>query len=474
MRHCCGVLGMVTARSPLRAQSVVRTLHALQHRGYESAGLAYASSALGAPAHLTVDKGIGLVRKVFPKDTYTWAQQVTHAIGHVRYSTVSKQPSMEAQLAESQPLQAQTASGITFAVAHNGNVPNMRAVCERFHLVLDFNSDTVAIVACLKALFDKHGSWYKAFANFLEHVAGSYCLVIATPNAVYAMRDRYGIRPLYLLEDSEGVMVASESVAFGARRQSQGCSMRPVQPGEVVQLTPGAKAHTLYQHPSLPPQAFCSFESIYFMHYQSELKGDTRVANVRYALGKALGEAEHHPLPKDALVVGVPKTSIPAAQGYAEAVGRPFAQTLLQRNTGVMRTFILPTKQQRQQACDRKFVYDAARIQGATIYLIDDSIVRGTTMHSVVARLRTYGAAAVHVRVPSPIIRAPCYFGIDMATREEMVSYPNRDAAAIGKQLGVDSLRYLALDTLKVILGKNSTVCTSCFTGKYNKDLFDW
>ncbi len=189
-------------------------------------------------------------------------------------------------------------------------------------------------------------------------------------------------------------------------------------------------------------------------------------------LGEALGEREENTLGTNAIVACVPKTSIPAARGYARAVKRPFCTTLIRRNTGIKRTFILPTKEQRQQACDAKFEYDAARIRGATIYLVDDSIVRGTTMTSVVAKLRACGAVAVHLRIPSPIIRSPCYFGIDMATREEMISYPDLDEAAIAKRLGVESVRYLPIEEMKRVL--DTHVCTSCFTGKYKKELFDW
>lgn len=462
MKHHCGILAIVQS-TPLSFVHVASALQKLQHRGYESAGIAYTHPQ----AHrVQVHKELGLVKDVMPSLCKT-NPYATAAIGHVRYSTVPKHTRREAQLAESQPLLDSDAG---FALAHNGNVPTIRNIIQATSLSIEFNSDTVALVALLRHYLDEaHHDWPTALATFMKCVVGSYCLAVLTADAVYVLRDRYGIRPLFLAHDPEhGVtMATSETVALPERLRPLA---KPVPRGHVLKLVANQPPRIVYRQVELPRAAFCSFESIYFMHYQSDT-----VAAQRNALGFALGQMETNPIKTDAIVVCVPKTAIPGAEGYAKAIGRPFLLDAIERRKDVNRTFILPTREQRQRACDAKFVYQVEALRGKTVYLVDDSVVRGTTMRSVVARLRECGARTIHARIPAPVIRAPCYFGIDMATREEMIASPNLDEPAIAARLGVDTIRYLSLNTMKTILEQyNDSVCTSCFTGKYQRDLIDW
>ncbi len=213
---------------------------------------------------------------------------------------------------------------------------------------------------------------------------------------------------------------------------------------------------------------FCSFEMIYFMHHDSIVNG-TECDEIRYNLGYKLGTTEKKII-KNSIVVCLPNSAIPNARGFSDAIGRPYFPFIKKRKN-MIRTFILPSEKKRQDACDKKFMFDSENLANKDIYLIDDSIVRGTTMKSVITKLRDMGVNTINVRITSPVIISPCYFGIDMSTKEELISN-NKSVEEIKNELNVDSLIYIDINSMKEVFGIN--VCTSCFTGEYNKELLDW
>ena len=273
---------------------------------------------------------------------------------------------------------------------------------------------------------------------------------------------RYGIRPLVVGNNKMGYLIASETIALGTYNY-----IRDIKPGEIIEINAN-KLNTVYQYPNTIPN-FCSLEYIYFMNYKSKIQ-NKEIGQVRYELGKALGQLEIIYNKTNCIVVPVPNSSIPNGKGFADGAGLEYAEYIT-RNPKILRTFILPTQQDRQVACELKFGFLDKEIKQKIIYLVDDSIVRGTTMKILISKLRMVGASAVHVRIISPPVISPCYFGIDMSTHKELLAY-GQDIANINKLLGSDSVKYLDINKLKEIL--KEPVCTSCFTGQYDAKLLDW
>jgi len=445
MEHHCGIFSIVDDDV---GDTLINGLRLIQHRGYESVGVSFWDGIIR-----TV-KDVGLVDDVFANIKLP---QIKRALGHVRYSTVRKS-TRENAIKESQPFQSDV---LNFSLVHNGNIPTKDQIQIEYGISIDSNSDTLTIVKLIEMIYKKYNDWPKTLMYVMNRIAGSYCFAILTDEKIYAMRDIYGIRPLVIGRSKKGFCISSETIAL-----QHYTYMRDVLPGEIVSIDM-YNFETVYQHHS-PKPSFCSFEMIYFMHHDSLVNG-RRCDDIRYNLGYDLGLGEECVV-DDAVVVCLPNSSIPNARGFSDAVKRPYCHYIMKRD-GVTRTFILPTEEQRREACDNKFIFDEERLKGANVYVVDDSIVRGTTMLSVVGKLRGIGVKSVHLRITSPVITDPCYFGIDMSTKSELVSY-GRSVDEIKNYLGADSLRYLDIDTMKEVLGV--PVCTSCFTGDYNRELLDW
>jgi amidophosphoribosyltransferase len=446
MEHHCGIFSVVDDDV---GDTVVNGLRLIQHRGYESAGISFLDKGV-----IRTVKDIGTVDDVFRNIKLP---KINKALGHVRYSTVKKS-TRENAVKESQPFQSDSAN---FSLVHNGNIPTKDQIQIEYGISIESNSDTLTIVKLIEMIYKSYNDWPKTLMYIMNRVAGSYCFAILTGEKVYAMRDRYGIRPLVVGRSKKGFCVTSETVGL-----QQYAYVRDVKPGEIISIDM-YNFETVYQY-HLPNLSFCSFEIIYFMHHDSLVNGN-RCDDVRYNLGYSLGLAEEWVV-DDSVVVCLPNSSIPNARGFSDAIKRPYCHYIRKRD-GVTRTFILPTEEQRREACDNKFIFDDEKLKETNVYVVDDSIVRGTTMLSIVGKLRKIGVKSIHLRITSPVITDPCYFGIDMSTKSELVSY-GRSVDEIKNYLGADSLRYLDIDTMKKVLGV--PVCTSCFTGEYNRELLDW
>ncbi len=442
-REECGVVGIAAVDSAAELASLA--LHALQHRGQESAGITVADGH-----RLKTHKHMGLVADIFD-EAATRNLTGNYAIGHVRYST-----SGMSNLLNAQPLQVASHRG-TVSLAHNGNLvnaPELRREMERNGSIFATTSDTEVI---LHMLARSHAAaWEDALAEVLPRIKGAYSLVLLTRDKLIAARDPHGFRPLSLGRYRDSYVVASESCAFdiiGARY------LREIAPGEMVILGEGELASR--KAGNSVPEKCCVFEHVYFSRPDSMVFG-TNVEVVRRRSGEILGREA--PAEAD-LVCAVPDSSNTAALGYARASGLPFELALI-RNHYVGRTFISPAQKVRDMSVRIKFNPVAGVVAGKRIVVVDDSIVRGTTMRKLVKLFRSAGAAEVHLRIASPPVTNPCFYGIDTPVRNELIA-ASHSVEEIATYLRVDSLAYLSLPGLIEATGDSDRYCDACFTGKY-------
>lgn len=427
-------------------------LFALQHRGQEGAGIAVAD---GASARL--HKGVGLVTQVFTPERLAPLTGL-HAIGHTRYSTTGA-PSVR----NTQPFLVETQHG-PLALAHNGNLVNAgdlrRSLLLRgFPLVA--SSDTEVMTLMLASAMG--ASWEERLEHTMPAWKGAYSLVLLAADRVIAVRDPWGFRPLSVgrLPDG-GWAAASETCAL----RTMACSdIREVEPGEIVTLRcPEMSAQRTLFNAAAQGSARCTFEFIYFSRPDSVWHGAS-VHHVRQRLGAIL--AEESGVDAD-VVIAVPDSSIPAAIGYAAATGIPYNDGFI-KNRYIGRTFIEPTTELRRQGVALKFNALHENLEGKRVVMLDDSIVRGTTAGPLVRLVRQAGATEVHVRVTSPPIVHPCYFGVDMGTYGELIS-AQMDVDRLCAHIGADSLRFLSLDGMMKAVGHRALdggYCNACFTGRY-------
>jgi len=444
-QEACGVCALYAPGCDVARLSFF-ALYALQHRGQESAGIATCD---GRVAY--IHKGLGLVSHVFNEDNLHHLQGQL-AIGHTRYSTTGA-----VRLPNAQPYLIETALG-PLGIAHNGNLTNTPAL--RRDLLqrgvgLGSSSDSEVITQMLAGAPGQ--TWEERIAAFMQQAHGAYSLTILTRQAVYAVRDPWGFRPLCLgTLNGDGLVAASESSALGTIGAT---FVREIKPGEIARLD--AAGLTTWQAMPAAQPALCSFEYIYFARPDSVLEGRS-VHRVRRLLGARL--AQEHPATAD-MVIGVPDSATAHAIGYAHESSIPFGEGLI-KNRYIGRTFIQPDDRLRRLGVAIKF-NPLPDLQGKRIVLVDDSIVRGTTSGPIVALLRLAGASQVHMRVASPPIRHPCFMGVDMATREELIA-ARLDVEQIAQHIGVDSLGYLSQQGLEDIIGpEQDNHCRACFSGHY-------
>lgn len=442
----CGVFGAFSAdgdETTNMGQVTYYGIYALQHRGQESAGI-----VVNRGGELIQHRGMGLVSDVF--DDAVLSSLTGHAaVGHVRYSTAGR-----STIANAQPLLANSLLG-PIAIAHNGNLVNapvIRELLEETGVPFHTTSDSEVILN-LVARSARHGL-EQSLLDAVRAIQGAFSLVMLTRDALIAVRDPKGVRPLCIGRRGETWFVASESCALDA----VGAELdRDVRPGEIV-IIDGSGLRSLEHHGQTECRV-CSFESIYFFRPDSEVDGGSVYAS-RMAAGRRLFEESS----VDAdLVSGVPESGVIAANGYSEASGLPLAITLI-KNKYVGRSFIAPTQEQREQAVNVKLNVVRANVKNKRIILIDDSIVRGTTSRRLVALLRRAGAREVHFRVASPPVSYPCYFGMDFPTRAELAG--SKSVEQVREMIGADSLAHLSLEGLHRALGGQG-FCTGCFTGVY-------
>ncbi len=453
--EACGVFGVYAPGEDV-ARLTYFGLHALQHRGQESAGI-----AVGDEETVTVAKNLGLVSKVFKEsDLETLTGDV--AIGHTRYSTTGSSTSWE----NAQP-HLSTIGRQIVALAHNGNLVNtieLREGLKSHGLRFRSTTDSEVIASLVGAFTQQHHHIRDGIRETMKLIDGAYAVVLITESALYAFRDPHGVRPLVLGKlpdtgklDGGGWVITSETCALDIVGAT---FVRDVAPGEIIKVS----ANGLEAQQGVPAEkpSLCVFEYVYFARPDSVM-GDCSMYEARHRMGKSL--AEEAPVEAD-LVIGVPDSGIPAAIGYAEGSGLPYGEGLA-KNRYVGRTFISPSQTIRQQGIRLKLNPLKSVIEGKRLVVVDDSIVRGNTTRKLVRLLRDAGAAEVHMRITSPPVEWPCFYGIDTDTRDQLIA-STHTIDEIREHIGADSLAYLSLDAMARATGVGEGgLCLACFSGDY-------
>ena len=452
-QDACGVFG-VWAPGEEVAKLTYYGLYALQHRGQESAGIAVSNGK-----QILVYKDMGLVSQVFDESTLeSLVGQI--AIGHARYSTTGASVWQNAQ-----PTFRPTPTG-SVALGHNGNLTNTADLVELLkertegreagrHGKAETATSDTAVMASLLASYDDR-SVEEAALEVLPHLRGAFSLVFMDEGTLYAARDPQGVRPLVLGRLDRGWVVASETAALDIVGASY---IREVEPGEFVAIDEAGLRSERFA--AAEPKG-CIFEYVYLARPDTTIN-DQRVFSVRSEIGRRL--ARENPVEAD-LVIPVPESGTPAAIGYAEESGIPFGHGLV-KNAYVGRTFIQPSQTIRQLGIRLKLNPLRDVIAGKRLVVVDDSIVRGNTQRALVRMLREFGAAEVHVRISSPPVKWPCFYGIDFASRAELIAN-GISVEEICRSIGADSLAYVELDELVEATGvPKERLCRACFDGIY-------
>ncbi len=446
----CGVFGIYNPRGETAASSIYYGLSSLQHRGQESCGIAVFDTN-GPKGNMCVHRGMGLVNEVFKEDTLKGLNG-NLGIGHVRYSTTGA-----ATLDNAQPLVMNYIKG-TLALAHNGNLVNtdeLRSELARTGAIFRTTTDSEIIAyEIARARVGAH-TVEEAISQTASKIKGAYGLVIASPRKLIGVRDPLGIRPLCLGKRDASYIIASESCALTAIGAQ---FIRDIQPGEIVTVSHDGISSSFV--PKKPKTAHCIFEYIYFARLDSVLDG-VSVYESRKKAGAALAKA--YPAKAD-LVTGVPDSGITAAQGYAEEAGLPFGLAFY-KNSYVGRTFIKPTQKERESSVRLKLSVLTDTVKDKDIVLVDDSIVRGTTITNLIHLLKHAGAGKVHVRISSPPFLYPCYFGTDVPSRRLLLA-ASHSSEEIRRRIGADSLGYMRVEDLSSTVN-GLPVCKACFDNNY-------
>jgi len=452
----CGVVAIFA--HPEAEKLAYLGLHALQHRGQESAGIV-SSDGLTLRTH----KAMGLVADIFTQDVLAGIRG-TLAIGHTRYSTAG-----DSALLNAQPIMVQSSKG-AMALAHNGNLVNASEVRHRLEAqgsIFQTNSDTEVILHLI-ALSHAH-TLIEAITDALSQVEGAFSLVMMSPDRVFAARDPRGFRPLAMgrivaEHGRDTIVFASETCAFDLIGAEY---IRDVKPGELVVVGPEGISSSFYA--ASAPQSSCIFEHVYFSRPDSMVFGRP-VQLSREGLGRQL--ARESGVEAD-LVAPVPDSGVTAAIGYAAESGIAFRFALI-RNHYVGRTFIEPRQNVRDFGVRLKLNPVRALLEGKRVVLVDDSIVRGTTSRKIVRMVRSAGAKEVHMRISCPPTVAPCFYGVDTPSKKQLIA-ANMSHEEIRQFIGADTLAYLSLDGLRAACGDGAktTYCTACYTGNYPTPLID-
>ena len=451
MKEACGVVGIVAPGRDV-SHLCYDALYALQHRGQESAGMATFNDH-----QITVVKDNGLVSHVFAETTLR-ALAGSLVIGHTRYST-----SGSANWTAAQPVY-RSAGSSGFAIAHNGNLTNTTALADAAGIQFtSMLSDSDLVAELLARQVETGTTLSEALLKVLADVEGAFSMVILEAGEIHAIRDPYGFRPLCLgrlgpPEAPEGWMVASESPALDVVGAT---FIRELGPGEMITLTKDGMSSIQLLEPAGAKEKLCIFEFVYFARPDTYLMGH-QVHTTRRRMGELL--AAQSSIEAD-IVMGVPDSGIPAAEGFAKASGIPFGYGLV-KNRYIGRTFISPDQDKRSASVRRKLNPLRENIEGQRLVVVDDSIVRGTTTRALVKMLREAGAREVHLRISSPPFMWPCYYGIDTPNREDLLA-ANNTVEEMNAFIGSDSLEFITLENLRAAIQLDGECCDACLTGRY-------
>lgn len=450
----CGVFGIYDPSGHNVASSIYYGLSALQHRGQESCGIAVTHTD-GPKRNILSHKGLGLVNEVFHPDTLH-ALPGNIGVGHVRYSTAGA-----TTVENAQPLVLNYIKG-ALSLVHNGNLTNaeeMRRQQERTGAIFQTTIDSEVIAYSIARGRIHTASLEEAVLQTAQKIQGGFALIIMSPQKLIGIRDPLGLKPLCLGKREDTYILTSESCALA----SVGAELiRDIAPGEMITIT--SEGITTDTTLCQKKQARCIFEYIYFARLDSCIDG-INVYDARIQGGCAL--ARSYPVDAD-LVVGVPESGITAAKGYSEESGIPFGIAFY-KNSYVGRTFIKPSQQEREDSVKIKLNVLASVVKGKRLILVDDSIVRGTTIANLIRMLKQAGALEVHVRISSPPFLYPCYFGTDVPSNKQLIAHQHT-TEEICQLIGADSLGYMKIEDLQSMVG-DLQICKACFDGNYPMDV---
>lgn len=450
LKEECGVFGIYEPHHRDVSHSCYHALYALQHRGQESCGIAVNDRGV-----IRYYRDLGLVPDVLTAERMEKLGEGNMAIGHVRYSTTGN-----LNRANAQPLVIKHVKG-SMALAHNGNVTNAFELRQDFEMkgaIFHGTSDSEVIAYLITQNRLLTGSIEAAVEKAMNQLKGAYSLLVMSPQKLIAARDPHGFRPLCMGKKKDGAIVfASESCALDVVGATL---VRDIKPGEIVVVENG-DVRTIETHCGHKCN-MCVFEYVYIARPDSIIEG-TSVHESRLRAGAFL--AKEHPVDAD-VVIGVPNSGLDAALGYSRESGIPYGVGFV-KNSYIGRSFIQPTQAQRENAVKIKLNVIESTVKGKRVVMVDDSIVRGTTSVKIVKLLREAGATEVHMRLSSPPFTNPCYFGIDVDSKENLIAC-KMSLDEIRDHIGVDSLGYLSIDHIKQVAGnENCDFCIGCFTGKY-------
>lgn len=447
----CAIVGVYGNEQAARIASAA--LFAMQHRGHEATGI---SSACFKSKKIFTHKRMGYVRDVYDENAFTYLKGEM-AIGHNRYSTAGQD-----SVSDAQPIQAGYKLG-EISIVHNGNLVNKQEVRQQLideGAIFQTDMDTENLIHLIAR--SSKDRLRDRITEALQQVKGAYNFIIQSRSKQFVIRDKHGIRPLSLGKlKSGGWIVASETCAFDLVDAE---FVRDVKPGEMLIFAEGyaqPESIQLFNDGEFRP---CAFEYIYFARPDSVIANKS-VYKTRENMGKSLAKNDNGNNIKVDMVVPVPDSGVPAALGYAQESGIPYELGII-RNHYVGRTFIEPTQEMRNLKVKMKLNPMKALIEGKSLVVIDDSIVRGTTSKRIVKMLKEAGAAEVHFRVASPMIQHPCYYGIDTPTKEELIN-AKMSKEEVQEYIGADSLEYLSIDNLRDSLGRDSNYSLVSFDGDY-------
>lgn len=446
----CGVIGIYAPGEEAISQMLCFGLIALQHRGQESAGIAVLKGD-----KMQYYKEMGLVQEVFNNDILE-RLPADIGIGHVRYSTTG-----ESYVSNAQPLVVKYKGG-SIALAHNGNLVNageIRARLEDEGSIFQTSIDSEVIANLIAKNY--HLGMKEAVVESVKEIKGSFALTIMIDHMLVGVRDPHGLRPLSLAKINGGYVLASETCAHDVVGAE---FIRDIEPGEIVVIDQNGIESIRYHQGA--QKAICAFEYVYFARPDSIIDGK-HVFDARKQAGKIL--AKESPVDAD-MVIAVPDSGVAAAIGYAEASGIPYSIGMI-KNKYMGRTFIQPDQKSRELAVRLKLNVMKKIVDGKRLILIDDSIVRGTTSKRIVSMLKAAGAKEVHIRVSSPPVKHPCYFGIDTPDRDKLVG-ATHTLEALTEWIGADSIAYISVEGLDAAIGFGSSgLCKACFDGNYPMDV---
>lgn len=441
MKEKCGVFGIYNSISnsdtiPL----VINGLKLLQHRGQEGCGVAFENNR-----QLDIHKGVGLVTDVFKDDI---SIQTNKCIGHVRYSTSGNSKiSDNSKLIECQPLEGNS-NGEEFYISHNGNIPKIKTHDTKY--IADFINKSYG------------DDFEQKLISLMETIPCAYSILILTNNCIYGLRDRYGIRPLCIGTSNKSYCISSESCALQDFKLD-----RDVLPGEIIKINESG-IQTIYKYDNAK-LSICAFEYLYFLNPYSICDG-YNVTNVRNNLGKILADKETLNIDDEYIVIGIPNSGILSAKSYASSLSIKYVQAIT-KNKYSNRTFIIPNNVDRVNACNNKFIYDHNMIAGKKVIIIDDTIVRGNVIKSIIYNLVLCKASEIHIRVAAPPIINICQLGIDIPSCDELLAF-NKNISQIKHELNVDSIKYLTIKELITVIPPSSY--KECFGEEIDNKMIDW